>query len=108
MTTFLILTALVLAQITGDYFVKLASAEVNGISTLNFSIGVLFYAATAFGWYFLMRMHSLATIGVLYSTSTIVLLAALGYFVFKEEIGLRDIIGMTLAILSVMVMSHGT
>ena len=61
---------------------------------------------TKLGWYFLMKSHSLAAIGVLYSASTILLLTALGYFVFKENIGLKDGLGITLAILSVVVMSY--
>jgi len=54
-----------------------------------------------------MRTHSLAMIGVLYSASTIVLLAALGVFVFKEPFGWREVLGLSLAVASVLVMSQG-
>ena len=106
MSTFIILTAIIVTQIIGDYYIKVASGRTDGMLTSTFMLGVVFYSATAFGWYFLMKTHSLAAIGVLYSASTILLLTALGYFVFKESIGLRDCLGITLAILSVLVMSY--
>ena len=106
MNTSIILAVIVVTQIIGDYYIKLASGRTDGILTLTFMLGVVFYSATALGWYFLMKSHSLAAIGVLYSASTILLLTALGYFVFKENIGLKDGLGITLAILSVVVMSY--
>jgi multidrug transporter EmrE-like cation transporter len=42
----------------------------------------------------------------MYSASTIILLAALGFFVFKEAFGLREVLGISLAIAAVVVMSH--
>lgn len=108
MNTFVILTVIVVTQIIGDYFIKVASGRSDGMLTSALMLGVVFYGTTAFGWYFLMKIHSLAAIGVLYSTSTILLLTALGYFAFKESIGLRDCLGITLAILSVVVMSYRT
>ena len=106
MNTFIILSAIVVTQIIGDYFIKVASEKTEGLLTPAFSIGLVFYGSTAIGWYFLMKVHSLAAIRVLYSASTILLLTALGYFVFNESIGLRDGLGITLAILSVVVMSY--
>ena len=93
-----------IAQIGGDYFIKVASARPDGLISIEFTIGVILYGATALGWYFLMKSHSLAEIGVVYSASTILLLAALGYFVFHENVGLRQVFGLILAILSVIVM----
>ena len=70
----------------------------------DLGFGVAFYGSTAIGWYFLMKSHSLAEIGVVYSATTILLLAALGYFVFNESLGPRQIVGLILAIFSVLVM----
>ena len=102
--TFFILGAIVFAQIGGDYFVKNSAEHSNGIFSTVFLLGALLYGATAVGWYYLMRIHSLAEIGVLYSASTIILLAVLGHFVFKEEVGLRQLAGMALAVLAIFVM----
>ena len=104
----MVLAALAALSILGDYFIKLASARHVGMVSVEFMTGAALYGLTAIAWLYLMRMHSLAEIGVLYSASTLILLAGLGYFVFREGIGLRDLIGLSLAILSVAVMSHET
>lgn len=54
-----------------------------------------------------MRHHSLAMIGVLYSSATILLLALLGEVVFREAFGWRDALGIALAIAAVLVMGRG-
>lgn len=105
MISFIILVAITSLTLIGDYCIKLASGQQNGLATPTFMIGLLLYALPAIGWFFLMRSHSLAAIGVFYSASTIFLLAALGYFVFKEPFGPREIIGVVLAIAAVAVMS---
>ena len=45
-------------------------------------------------------------VGVMYSASTLILLTMLGYFVFKENLGLREVAGLSLAISAVIVMSY--
>lgn len=94
-----------LVTLLGDYFLKIASGKPKGIATGWFAAGLVTYALLAIGWYFLMRSNSLATIGVMFSASTILLLTALGYFVFKEQFGLREALGVSLAVLSVVVMN---
>jgi drug/metabolite transporter (DMT)-like permease len=103
MNTWLILAALTLTTVIGDYFIKIASLPNNGMATAYFPVGLFFYAITGVGWFFMMRAHSLAAIGVLYSASTIILLAALGVLIFKESFGLRDALGIALALASVVV-----
>ncbi|MEM8570470.1 MAG: transporter [Pseudomonadota bacterium] len=90
----------------GDYLIKLASERTNGMHSTMFLLGAVFYGLPAFGWFFLMRSHSLAAIGVLYSASTMLLLAALGVFAFNESFGLREGLGLSLAIAAVLVMSQ--
>ena len=104
MLSLLILLAIVVAQIGGDYFVKIASTGAGGLFTVTFMIGMLLYGATAIGWYFLMKIHSLAEIGVIYSASTLILLAVLGHIAFNEAIGLRQLLGLSLALVSIVIM----
>lgn len=104
--SYLILAAITAFTLLGDYLIKVASDKDGGLLTWWFVGGALLYALPAIGWFYLMKSHSLAMIGVMYSASTILLLAALGYFVFKEALGWREVIGLTLAIASVAVMSH--
>jgi drug/metabolite transporter (DMT)-like permease len=106
MKTALILVAVTLVTLLGDYFIKLASDKPDGLLSHTFALGLIFYGLPAIGWFFLMRSHSLAAIGVLYSASTILLLAALGVFVFKEAFGWREAVGMLLAISAVLVVGQ--
>ena len=106
MNSFLILSAVVVVTIVGDYFVKLASTRSDGLISFHLLLGGLFYGVSVVGWYYLMKTHSLAVIGGLYSAATILILAALGFFVFKEAIGLREGIGISLAFVSVVILSY--
>jgi drug/metabolite transporter (DMT)-like permease len=104
MTSALILIAILLTTLLGDYYLKLASSSTFGLRSTHFLAGAVISAIPAFGWFFLMRDHSLATIGVIYSASTIILLAAMGVILFKETFGVREAIGISLAIASVVIM----
>jgi drug/metabolite transporter (DMT)-like permease len=72
--------------VLGDYFLKLASAKEDSLKTPWFYIGFALYAATAFGWVFVMKHLKLATISVLYSVSMVVLLTTVGVVVFRESL----------------------
>ena len=106
MTSILILVTITVLTIAGDYFIKLASDQPGGLTTAVFAAGVALYALPAIGWFFLMRSHSLAAIGVFYSAAVIILLAGLGTLVFKEAFGLREGLGVTLAVAAVVVMAY--
>lgn len=103
-----ILVAITLLTLLGDYFIKVASDTRDGLVTPRFFFGAVLYGLTAIGWFFLMKDHSLAAIGVMYSAATIMLLAGLGYFVFKEQLGFREMAGVALALASVALMSNSS
>ena len=105
MPSFLILAVITGLTLVGDYCIKLASDQPDGLASRAFLLGIVLYGLPAFGWFFLMRAHSLAAIGVFYSASTILLLAALGVVIFHEPFGKREIIGLSFAIASVVTMS---
>jgi small multidrug resistance pump len=65
-----------------------------------FYVGFAVYASTAFGWVFVMKHLKLATVGVVYSVSMIVLLTAIGAIGFGESLGPREIAGLILAVAS--------
>lgn len=69
-------------------------------------VGAVFYGIPAVGWFFLIKSHSLAMVGVMYSASTLVLLTLMGFVVFKESLGWRELVGLSLAISAVIVMSQ--
>ena len=60
--------------VLGDYFLKRASAHEHSLKTIWFYIGFILYASTAFGWVLVMKHLKLATIGIVYSVSMVLLL----------------------------------
>ena len=93
-----------LLGVVGDYFLKLASGEENSLRSKWFFIGFAVYASTAFGWVFVMKHLKLATIGVLYSVSMIVLLTAIGIVFFRESLAPLEIVGLLMAIGSLVIL----
>jgi len=90
--------------VVGDYFLKLASAREQPLRTSWFYLGFVLYASTAFGWVFVMSRLKLATIGVLYSVSLVLLLTAVGVVLFRESLSYFEIIGITLAVASLVLL----
>ena len=92
--------------VIGDYFLKLASQHATPLRSVSFYVGFVVYASTAFGWVFVMQHLKLAVVGVVYSVSMIILLTAIGTFVFKESLGPREIAGLILAIASLCLLTR--
>lgn len=107
-TAMAILVATVMSGvgIVGDYFLKKASGERNPLTTVTFVVGLVLYASTAFAWVYVMRHLKLATIGVIYSVSMILLLTGMGYFLFDEELNRYEIAGIGLAIASILLLGR--
>jgi drug/metabolite transporter (DMT)-like permease len=101
---FILLLALI--TLVGDYFLKVASHREQPYLTAAFALGAVAYGATALGWVVVMRHMTLASIGVWYSIIVILLLAALGVFVFKETLTGREMLGMFLACAALALMSR--
>lgn len=104
MSSLVIVLAISLLTLLGDLCIKLASTHDQGLWSLVFVLGLLLYAVPAYGWFFLMRSHSLAAIGVIYSAATLLLLAGLGHFAFGETLGPRQVAALLLALGSVLLM----
>lgn len=100
----LVTLAFSIVGVVGDYFLKLASQEESSLRSRWFYIGFTLYAATAFGWVFVMKHLKLGTISVLYSVSMIVLLTAFGVVVFHESLHYGEIAGLILAIASLILL----
>src|SRR5689334_16965202 len=108
-TTLAVLVAIGMScfGISGDYFIKLASNEERPLASYSFWLGALLYASTAFAWVFLMRYLKLATIGVVYSVSMIVLLALMGAIFFEEKLSRTEMVGIVLAVAAILLLSRG-
>src|SRR5499427_3904418 len=90
--------------VLGDYFLKLASAREQPLRASWFYFGFALYASTAFGWVFVMKHLKLATISVLYSVSLVLLLTAIGVVLFKESLNYFEVIGIVLAVISLVLL----
>jgi small multidrug resistance pump len=90
--------------VLGDYLLKLASAQKNPLRSGWFYVGFAVYASTAFGWVYVMRHLKLATIGVVYSVSMILLLTAIGAIAFRESLNAYEMIGIFMAVVSLVLL----
>lgn len=90
----------------GDYFLKLAGSGKEYIDVKLFIVGTVVYGAAATGFFFGMKHLNLATVGVYYSLSTILFMAALGYFAFGETLSAREAAGVGLALVSMLLLSR--
>ena len=100
----LITIAFSVIGVLGDYFLKLASAREQSLRTIWFYIGFALYASTAFGWVFVMNHLKLGTISVLYSVSLVLLLTAIGVVMFRESLNYFEVIGIVLAVVSLVLL----
>lgn len=93
-----------LVGVIGDYLLKRASESANPIHSRWFYIGFAVYASTAFGWVFVMRHLKLATIGVVYSVSMILLLTTVGIVFFREPLNRYEVAGLVMAVASLILL----
>ena len=98
--------ALSMGTTLGDYFLKKASQHDRPILTVLFVLGALIYAATAFGWVWVMPQIKLANLAAIFSISTTLLLVALGTIVFKEALTILEGVGIALAVMSLILLSR--
>lgn len=106
MNPILIVILLGAVGVVGDYFIKLAGNGSKFIETRWFVIGFLIYASTAFGWFYVMKHIKLSSLGVIYALTSVLLLVAVGVFVFHEKLNVYEIIGIITAIASVILLSR--
>jgi drug/metabolite transporter (DMT)-like permease len=104
MHNYILLVLVIVLTVVADYALKHASLKVNPFVSIWFFSGAILYACTAIGWIALMRNYNLAQIAVLYSSSTIIALTAVGIVYFGETLSSRQLFGVTAALLSVVLM----
>jgi drug/metabolite transporter (DMT)-like permease len=100
----LVTLAFSVVGVLGDYFLKLASQEDHSLRSPWFYVGFSLYAATAFGWVFVMKHLKLGTISVLYSVSMVLLLTAVGVVIFRESLNWSEVAGLVLAIAALILL----
>ena len=103
---FLISFGLSIVTVFADALIKSSSLQDGFSGWHKLLIAAVIYALTVFGWFFVMKKVKLSTIGVLYGLSTIILLTLVSVFFFKEKINFMEIIGIGLAITSLIILSR--
>jgi drug/metabolite transporter (DMT)-like permease len=92
--------------VLGDFFIKLSGQGDKFIDWKIFLISLLVYASTAFGWFYLMKHIKLSSLGVIYALSTVLLLVGVGVFYFHEKLNITEIIGISFAVISLILLSR--
>jgi small multidrug resistance pump len=108
-TTIAVLATIGLCAISvlGDYLLKKASlAEGTWVWRIWFTTGFIVYSSTAFGWVYVMRHLNFATIGVVYSVATVLLLTLVGVFFLNERLRWQEVVGIGMAIVSISLLSR--
>lgn len=90
--------------VLGDWLIKIASQQERTLANPWFASGVVVYAACAFVWVYAMQHMKLATLGVVSSLGTIVLLTVLGSCAFGETLNRHEIAGLLFAGMAVILL----
>jgi len=92
--------------VLADYFIKLAGNGPKYINYTTFFIGMIIYALTAFGWFYVMKHIKLSTLGIFYSVTTVILLTLVGTIIFKEHLNIYEIIGIVFGVISIIILAR--
>jgi len=95
-----------LVTVLGDVFVKHALLQFQFSGWKWLLLGAIIYGLTAVGWFFVMRKAKLSTLGVVYSASIIIFLTLFSVLYFKEKISAIELVGILMAIGSLMILSR--
>jgi drug/metabolite transporter (DMT)-like permease len=103
---FLIGISLSAITVFADMLIKNGSLQNSFTGWHLLILGCIIYGLTGFGWFFVMRHMKLSTLGVLYGVSCVILLTLVSVFYFKEPINSIEIIGVVMAITSLIILSR--
>jgi drug/metabolite transporter (DMT)-like permease len=106
LVAFLVGIALSAVTVFADALIKRASLQDGFSGWRILLVGAIIYGLTAIGWFFVMRKIKLSTLGALYGVSCAILLALVSVFFFKEKISPVEILGIALAIVSLLILSR--
>jgi small multidrug resistance pump len=93
---------------TADYCLKRASMVPSPAASPLFYVGLIMYGSTAFGWVFVMRHLQFATLGVVYASTMVVLMAGIGVLVLGETLKWQETLGIVMAIASIVLLARFT
>jgi multidrug transporter EmrE-like cation transporter len=106
MTPVLVTIVLSLLAVLGDYYLKLAGNQSSPYLTRQFALGLVLYAVSAFGVVYVFRHMKMGTVGAIYCVSLVVFLTVLGVVFFKETMTRYELVGLGLAVVSVVMLGR--
>lgn len=95
-----------LLSVVGDFFLKLAGNGKKFMEPRYFLVGLAIYIIGAFGWFYFMKNAKLVTLNTIFTSIVILGITGMGAFYFKEPLNIYEIIGVFLAITSVILMTR--
>lgn len=106
MNPIILIVILSAVGVLGDVFLKVAGKDPKTMDVKWFVLGLLTYAATAFGWFYVIKHVKLSSVGILYALSTAFILVGVGVIYFRESLNIYEIIGVILAIISLFLLNR--
>lgn len=80
-------------------------AAANGKNYWLLLLGACLYFVQAIFWYEAYKVGKFSTVAIVYSIFTIILSIGLGVVLFQEKVGVREIVGIVLGIIAVILMT---
>lgn len=90
--------------IGGDLLVKEASLHQSFAGWKWLLTGAIIYGVTVLGWFYVMRKVDLPVVGAVYSVATVIALTFLGTFVYREKLSSGEVVGLTMAVGSLVIL----
>lgn len=89
----------------GDTFLKRAG-QLKNTNYTYLAIGLIVYALTGAVWFFIYKNTKFSVVGSVYGVATAVIFALVGIFYFKETLRPQEILGLVLAVTSIILLSR--
>ena len=103
---YLVILGLTLFTSIGDSFLKRAGSGNTFINWRLFISGFIIYTITTFVWFFIYKNVKFSIAGSAYGVFTALVFAVIGVFYFKESITSIEIVGIFLAITSILILGR--
>jgi drug/metabolite transporter (DMT)-like permease len=102
----LLVIVLSLLGVLADTILKIASAERHFFVSRWLFAGLALSCVFALGWLFLMRIMKLATAGMFCGVASALLLCIIGVVFFEERLTSREVSGIAMAAVAMVLLSR--
>jgi drug/metabolite transporter (DMT)-like permease len=102
MNAILIIVIISVISLFADVVLKKASSDNNIFLII---LGCMLYVVDALGWFYAYKYSKFSTVGIIYSLVVIFCSIAIGLFLFKEKIVLKEILGICFGAIALILLS---